>query len=399
MAGLFTAFLNPNVKPKYKIKKNYNDTITPAVASLVGNIIRDTAVSAGQIVNESANQGGGGAIFGKDYLSKAFGAINEDAGRSMRGEVTPMDIANVASVIPNPAGAAVKSASALARVLARSAPKITKFEELGALAGGGASTRNPINIIDKVKDYFPNETGFKAGTQVGVTGGPNIVRLSGDRAEGVYSGYQPTTSDKPGRIARALNTDGAYKRYGELAAGFGQKEGRGEKAAQLKPFKEEIKRILDEGSAGKKADDVINNMGLKELLETSWYKRLSKEEKAKKDAIQAHHYPGKDMEALSRLFNSYGTMDRMEILRQPKVRDFIADMHKSMAYGSGESNRLAREAHTIARKNNINLETPQQELDYMIELANSGNKVFAKYKGYTAKRLADSIGYPVNWIS
>lgn len=134
MAGMYTSFLNPNVKSKYKIKKNYNDTLTPAVAGFVGDIIKDTAVSTGQVANELLSNpytGGAAAIatnalFGKDALSRAVGKVNEDAGESMRGEVTPMDIANVASLIPIPAGAAVRGGLLGLKAGTKALPKALK---------------------------------------------------------------------------------------------------------------------------------------------------------------------------------------------------------------------------------------------------------------------------------
>jgi len=400
MAGFYSAFLDPNVKPKYKIKKDYGDTVTPAIAGFIGGMIRDTAVSSGQVVNEAFGNpylSPVGSLFGKDFLANQVGQVNKAAGESMKGEVTPMDIVNVASLIPNPAGLGIKAASGVGRIAAKAVPKTTFMEPVFSMAAGPETTRIP-DILSGVSKYLPSEGSVKVGTQIGAAGGPNIVRVSGDRAEGVYSGRQPGPSDKPGQIAKRLNVDSA-KRYGENIAGLGQKQARGENKKGAEPFIAEVKRIFQEASAGKKSDDVTNNMGLQELLETPWYKSLSKDQKANTDIIQAHHYPGKDMAALSKLVESYGPMDRMEVLRQPEVRDFIADMHKNMAYGSGESNRLARKAHEVATKNNVILQTPSEELNYMLELANAGDATFIKYKGYTAKQLAETIGYPVNWVS
>ena len=121
MAG-FAGFLNPKIK-KYKPSKM--DLLAAAIMSTVANgaagIVKDTAVSGGQILNESVNQNGAGLgpffqpaamllkqYGGQDALAKLVGRVNSDAGRSMRGEVTPMDVVNVASVMPIPVGGAAR---------------------------------------------------------------------------------------------------------------------------------------------------------------------------------------------------------------------------------------------------------------------------------------------------
>lgn len=71
------------------------------------DIAKDTGISAAQILNESANLGGGRAIFGKDYVARGAGKLfGQEAQNTVSGEVTPMDILNAANLVPG-AGTAV----------------------------------------------------------------------------------------------------------------------------------------------------------------------------------------------------------------------------------------------------------------------------------------------------
>jgi len=132
-------------------------------------MIRDTAESVGQVSNEYVNQTPIGMLakpfLGTDLLSRAVGSVNAGAGESMRGEVTPMDLVNVASLIPNPFGIAARGAVGVGRIASKIPTPVFKpaLEPLAGLVGGGTTTRAPIGGI--LKDIL-NSTGTKVGTNL-----------------------------------------------------------------------------------------------------------------------------------------------------------------------------------------------------------------------------------------
>jgi hypothetical protein len=120
------------------------------------DMAKDTGISAAQILNEGANQGGGRAIFGKDYLARGAGKLfGQEAQNTISGEVTPMDILNAANIVPGIGGAAGKGASGALKLAEYLVPKTSKFEPAMALASGGMTTRTPImgNVKDVVNNY------------------------------------------------------------------------------------------------------------------------------------------------------------------------------------------------------------------------------------------------------
>jgi hypothetical protein len=395
-----------------------------ALADAIQSLIFEPVKSGLQITNEYENKTNPvvnpvgtimTSLFGKDWVARGVGnaayAMDKYANTSPNknpdnmkklatsmasGEVTPMDAANVAAFVPGLGEAVGLGVNGLLRAGEAVIPKIPVLVPAAEKVGGGMSTFMPN--ADKLQNAVTNATnyvrrGYSPGAELNKA---TVSPITGERAEGVYTKEYKTARDQPGQIAKAINNDSA-KRYAELFAGLKQRAGRGEQSAIVKPFIEEIKRIFKTENAAIKSTDITDNMGLKDLLDTSWYKDLSAAEKADPKIIQAHHYPGKDMATLSKIIKSYGTRDPMDVLREPKVQSFIRDMHKSMAYGSGESNRLARIAHDVATNKGIEINTPDEELTYMLELANDGHQTFAKYKGYTKEQLADAIGYPISW--
>jgi hypothetical protein len=183
MAGMATGFLDPNVKLKYKIKNVKKDTFTPAVASLIGGILKDTAVSTGQVANELLSNpftGGAAAVatnalFGKDALSRLVGRVNEDAGESMRGEVTPMDVANVASIIPIPAGGIVRGGLLGLKAGTKLLPRAVKG---GKYAAETNIPLKPSLLARGVESlaYSP----FTEGIGEGIINSPGAVSIAGD---------------------------------------------------------------------------------------------------------------------------------------------------------------------------------------------------------------------------
>ena len=103
-------------------------SISKFIESQVETIVRDTAESVGQVSNEYVNQTPIGMLakpfLGTDILSKAVGSVNADAGESMRGEVTPMDIINTASLVPLPAGLGAKAVAIGAKATVPLAKKV-----------------------------------------------------------------------------------------------------------------------------------------------------------------------------------------------------------------------------------------------------------------------------------
>ena len=96
-------------------------SISKFIESQVEAMVRDTAESVGQVSNEYVNQTPIGMLakpfLGTDLLSRAVGSVNAGAGESMRGEVTPMDIINTASLVPLPAGVGAKVAAVGAKAI------------------------------------------------------------------------------------------------------------------------------------------------------------------------------------------------------------------------------------------------------------------------------------------
>ncbi len=115
------------------------DDVTPAIAGFIGSMLKDTAVSAGQVANEGLSNpyvSPVGSLLGKDFLSEQVGRVNEGAGESMRGEVTPMDVANVASIIPIPIGGAIRGGLLGARAGVKFLPSSLKgIKPLNASTG------------------------------------------------------------------------------------------------------------------------------------------------------------------------------------------------------------------------------------------------------------------------
>jgi hypothetical protein len=152
------------------------DNVTPVIARLIGGLLKDTAESVGQVSNEYVNQTLVGSLLGQDFLSKQVDKINPDAGESMRGEVTPMDIVNVASLIPNPFGIAARGAVGLGRVASKIPTPVFKpvFEPIAAMVGGGTTTRTPVGGI---LQSILNSTGTKVATNL-TAPGINITRAT-----------------------------------------------------------------------------------------------------------------------------------------------------------------------------------------------------------------------------
>jgi len=102
------------------------DDVTPAIAGFIGSMLKDTAESVGQVSNEYINQTPIGMlakpVLGTDLLSRAVGSVNAGAGESMRGEVTPMDLVNVASLLPIPVGGVVRGGLLAGRAGAKFLP-------------------------------------------------------------------------------------------------------------------------------------------------------------------------------------------------------------------------------------------------------------------------------------
>lgn len=222
MAGLVAAFLNPNVKPKYKIKKDYGDTFTPAVASFVGNIIRDAAVSAGQVANEAANRGIGGpaaiparVLFGPDYLARLGGKVSPEIEESMKGEVTPMDVVNVASLIPIPVGAGAKAGLAGLKLGAKAQRTFGKGAfSLGERAGQSKYTpsffariaesamRNPIsaNYINNAPELALNAPAlvntWKSDASTEEKAALTAAILAGTSASGIKDAFKLSRARK-----------------------------------------------------------------------------------------------------------------------------------------------------------------------------------------------------------
>lgn len=203
---------NPNAKRK----KNYGDTVTPLIASLIGNTIKDTAVSSGQITNEMANRGVipgipaaafSRRVGGQDWLANLVGRVNRNAGESMKGEVTPMDFVNVASVLPIPAGAGVRTGLTGLRLATKFTPR--------ALKGGQYSTKSiqpsimarvaertmaspftesigeGILAAPAVPQVWENEE-LSTGAKIGITGGI----LGGILSPSLASGLRKTIKTK-----------------------------------------------------------------------------------------------------------------------------------------------------------------------------------------------------------
>ena len=107
-------------------KVQTKDDVTPAIARFIGTMLKDTAISTGQVANEYVNLTLPGAILGQDFLSNQVSRVSTGAGESMRGEVTPMDIANVASLAPIPAGPIIRGGLLGTRALSKALPTVLK---------------------------------------------------------------------------------------------------------------------------------------------------------------------------------------------------------------------------------------------------------------------------------
>lgn len=173
MAGMASALLDPNVKLKYKIKVK-EDPVTPVISSFIGGILKDTAVSAGQVANESFSNpiiSPVGSLLGKNFLSNEVSKINKEAGKSMRGNVTPMDIFNTASLIPNPASLGAKTGSLFGRLLMKNAPAMRAYmniPETAALTTRGnvvSGVEKPVgNDLFNILDAVPRTSNITMAT-------------------------------------------------------------------------------------------------------------------------------------------------------------------------------------------------------------------------------------------
>ena len=147
------------------------------IANPIVDMLKDTAVSAGQIANESANRGIGMGplgvvlprLFGNDYLARGAGIFNKDIQQSMQGEVTPMDVANVASFAPIPAGAGARAGILGLKLAERMIPRTGFLEPAAELVGGGMTTRLPEGFknVDKIINYGR-----------GITPGANVLEAT-----------------------------------------------------------------------------------------------------------------------------------------------------------------------------------------------------------------------------
>ena len=145
------------------------------------DMAKDTGISVAQILNEGANQGGGRAIFGKDYLARGAGKLlGQEAQNTISGEVTPMDILNSANIVPGIGGVAGKGASGVLKLAEYLVPKASKFEPAMALASGGMTTRTPIlgNISDVVSNYA------NASRLI-----PSVLKMSNENKSNPYDIY------------------------------------------------------------------------------------------------------------------------------------------------------------------------------------------------------------------
>lgn len=105
--------------PKNFKKNKWNDPFSPylkPVMEFARDTVKDAGISVAQIANEGANNGllftGGPflkAFLGNDYLARYAGKLSPELGKTMTGEVTPMDVVNLASVLPIPVGAGAKA--------------------------------------------------------------------------------------------------------------------------------------------------------------------------------------------------------------------------------------------------------------------------------------------------
>lgn len=146
--------------------------------------VRSNAESFGQVSNEYLNQTPIGMVakpfFGTDVLANTVGQINSGFGESMRGEVTPMDIANVASFAPIPVGAAVRGGLLAARAG-------TKFLPTG-LKGIKALDASAPNIMDRagsmqagpISSFIEKGIGsaFLEATPDAILSAPSVIDIS-----------------------------------------------------------------------------------------------------------------------------------------------------------------------------------------------------------------------------
>jgi hypothetical protein len=140
----YNRFAPQNVKTK--------DDVTPAIARFIGSIIKDTAISAGQVANEGLSNpyvSPVGSLLGKNFLAEQADRVNPSVGGSMRGEVTPMDFVNIAAAAPIPIGGAVRGGLLAARAGTKFLPQGLKgIKALDASTGitkrAGSMQAGPI---------------------------------------------------------------------------------------------------------------------------------------------------------------------------------------------------------------------------------------------------------------
>jgi hypothetical protein len=193
----YNRFAPQNVKTK--------DDVTPAIARFIGSMIKETAISAGQVANEGLSNpyvSPVGSLLGKNFLAEQADRVNPSVGESMQGNVTPMDIFNVMSLIPNPVGAAAKGTSILARGLSKAAPRISQYEPAAAMAGGGMTTRIPTgNILSGLL----GSTGTKVAGQTAIPAvqGSNVLEMNLRQFDARNAPSNPTAETTMGRRSGA----------------------------------------------------------------------------------------------------------------------------------------------------------------------------------------------------
>lgn len=229
MAGIVTGFYNdPNIKRKVNIRpNNINDPLTDPVAEFIGETLKDTAISTGQVLNEGFSNpliSPIGSILGKDFLANQVSKINPEAGKSMRGEVTPTDIVNVASLIPIPVGGiargglmGLKLAAKGERLLGRGAFTLgetaskSRYKPSFSAKIAESTMRNPItaNYLNNAPELALNAPAlintWKSDAPIEEKLGVTSLILAGTSAGGIASRI------KLGKARRAANKDTANK--------------------------------------------------------------------------------------------------------------------------------------------------------------------------------------------
>jgi hypothetical protein len=197
-------------------------------------MVKDTAVSVGQVANETVNQKLKLAepFVGTDIAARVVGKVSAGVGESMRGEVTPMDVINTASLVPLPAGVGAKVAVPLAKrigiPLAESIKAAFKvpglpvpaFVGVGNVGGALARTGAPQAASDALR-YTPQAVGVGVqGANVTYASGPDLAGMATTpkyRSEG----SSRTTANKQQRYAfKRYQAGGSAKDYVSWAKEF-----------------------------------------------------------------------------------------------------------------------------------------------------------------------------------